>query len=116
MTHRIDPDEHYIEGETVIWEFTVEDSDGNTKDLTGGSVEWYLVDDEYEANSNSILYHGHSSVNATLASAQDGRVDVSIAASATKGMGGEVHWHRLQVKDSAGNLQKWSGKFPIDRA
>lgn len=112
MPHDISPDEHYVADESVTWEYTIEE-DGSAKDLSSGSVSWYLLPHKGADTGDAILDDSDSSVSASILSpASDGRVDVTIDADATGDEAGETHWQRLVV-EVGGDKQIWRGSFPI---
>lgn len=114
MSHEISPDNHYVEGESVTWEYTIEE-DGSAKDLSGASLSYYLLNNRGDANSDAVKDDGDSGVSVAFTSdGSDGRVDVTIDQGVTDGLNG-TYWQRLEVDDTGTGLQKWSGPFPINR-
>lgn len=112
MVEQIAPDRRYSSGETVVWEYTVEE-DGSPFDLTGADVEWYLVPNQGDNNSVAAIDHTSSTVTASVVTPEaDGRIDIEVESSATEDIDGE-YWQRLIV-DKGGDIQKWGGPFPIE--
>lgn len=112
MTHDIERYEHHVGGEALVWEFTITE-DRSNRDITGASIEWYLLERRGEANTNAVLDHNDSGVEARIEDAASGRVDVDIDSGTTEQFAGSMKWQRLIVEDSAGNVQIWNGPFPI---
>lgn len=113
MPHEIEPFEDYIAGESVTWEYTLEEG-GNPKDLTGVSVEWYLFDREGQDVTDAVLSSvDDGGVTAEVVSTADGRVDVTIDQDVTADLGGGIYHQRLVADGADGTKEKWVGKFPI---
>lgn len=111
MTHEITPDNHYTAGESVTWEYTIE-QDGSVKDLSGFTVEWYLVPAQGADNSEAKLSTDDSGVSATVVDAANGRVDLTINRGVTDDLAGNL-WQRLVLDDSGSGRQIWAGPFPV---
>lgn len=112
MTHLIERNGHYVAGETVVWEFTIE-RNGSTKDLTGATVEWHLVPSKGDPNSDSLLDHTSSGVTSEVSDASNAVVTVEIESGTTDDMGGKEYWQRLIVIEDDGTKDIWNGNFPI---
>lgn len=112
MTHRIESNTHYQSGESVRWEFTIEEG-GSAKSISGAALEWYLLPFESSADANAVLDHTDSGVTLSLTTdGSDGRVDLVIEQGVTDDLEG-TYWQRLVVDDAGDGLQQWGGSFPI---
>lgn len=114
MSHTIESDDHYVEGESVRWEFTVT-RDGSAYDLTNGSVEWYLLPNRGAPATDAVLDGSSSGVSVSIVDAAAGRVDVVIDRGVTDGLA-DVYYQRLVVDDSQDGRQIYRGPFPISQA
>jgi len=114
MTDEIQPDRRYDEGESARWEHTITESDGSVKQLSGAIVSWMLVPNQGDPESDALLSDDDGGVTVQVIDADAGRVDVTIDAGETDGLGGRTLWQRLIIEDSSGGLQVWSGDFPIE--
>lgn len=112
MTHKIEPDQEYVEGESAEWFFTIE-QDGQAKDLTGVSFEWYLLESRGDDPSEAVLSSADTNVTVTVADQANGEVRLVIEQDVTSGMGGSVYHHRLVGDDDGTGKQIWRGPFPI---
>lgn len=112
MGHEINPDNHYVEDESVTWEYTVEE-DGSAKDIGGATLEWYLLPDKHSDTADAELDHTDSGIDVSLTSdGSDGRFDVTIDQDVTTDLAG-YHWQRVIVDDTGSGKQIWGGPFPI---
>lgn len=109
MAHVITQDDHYTENESARWEFTIEE-DGSAKDITGASIEWYLLHDDDDALTDAAYDHDTTGIAASIVTAADGRVDVVIEQDI---VAEGYYWQVLVVDDSGSGKQKWSGPFPV---
>lgn len=121
MTHEIDPDRHYIEGETRTWVFVFPE-----ETLTGASAEWYLLPNRGASTSDALLSDGDG---ASVQFVDEGEAfstepdqpdyvdeqgfEVAIEAGETTGLAGEL-WHRLVVDGPDGSRDIARGPFPIE--
>jgi hypothetical protein len=112
MTHEIPRNEHYVGGEYVKWEFTVED-DGSVKDLSNSNVKWFLLPNRGDPDSESLIDHTDSGVTAEIVDPSNGLVEVEIGSGVTEEYQGMLAWQRLIIEDGSGNQQIWNGRFPI---
>lgn len=115
MTHEITPDSHYTDGETVVWEFSIEEDDA-AKDLTGATVRYYLLPTAGADSADAIADDSGSDITLDTSGLASGEISVTLAPGAAAGYGGERLWHRLVVTDSADNTQIWRGSFPVQVA
>jgi len=114
MAHRITPDNDYDEGESVTWEFTIEEN-GSAKDISGYTPHWYLLPTKGDANADATLDETDTGVSITIVDATAGRVDLEMDRGVTDTLSGS-HWHRIVLDDTGSGRQKWSGPFPINEA
>lgn len=116
MTHTINTVTDHVEGESLTQEFTVEENN-SPRDISGATVNWYLVASQGTASSNAKYDDTDSGINVSITNAASGRVDVEITQDTTSGDGDSRYWQRLVVDDdgSAGK-QIWGGYFPIYEA
>lgn len=114
MTHDIITVDHYIAGESLTQEFTVEE-DGSAKDISGAEIEWSLLPNRGADAADAELDDSDSGVSASIVDAANGRVDVAIDQDVTTGLGGDRYWQRLVVDDSGSGKQIWGGTVRIDR-
>ena len=112
MSHLIEPNGHYIAGETVKWSFTIE-IDDKAKDLTNANIEWYLVSNRGDSDNDALYDHTDTGITAQVTNATEGELEVVIDKDVTTGDGGSRFWHRLLVTDDQGRTQIWNGHFPI---
>jgi hypothetical protein len=112
MTHEIEQNDHYIGGEHVRWTYSIEDN-GETKDLTDGSVEWYLLPRRGLPDSDAVLDHTDTGISASIIDEPGGVVAVEIESGTTEEYAGSMMWQRLIVEDGNGDTQIYNGKFPI---
>lgn len=110
MAHEITQDDHYTENESARWEFTVEE-DGSAKDISGASIEWYLLHDDDDDLGDAAYDHDTTGITASLTTdGTDGRVDVVIDQDV---IAEDYYWQVLVVDDTGPGKQKWSGPFPV---
>jgi len=114
MPHRIDPYNHHLAGETLVWEHTVEE-DGSAKDLSGASVNYYLLAEQGDANDDALLDDSDADITAAIVDAANGRIDVTFASGATDPYAGQSLWQRLIVDDAAGDRSIWHGPLYVAR-
>jgi hypothetical protein len=113
MTHEIERNEHYVGGESVVWEYTIVNEDEVVRDITGATVEWYLLNRRGEDNSEAVLSHDDSGVSASVQAGTQGYVEVEIQSGVTDELAGDLYWQRLIVTEVNGRRQIWNGPFPI---
>lgn len=112
-TNRIERTDSYVGGESAIWEFVIAGQDVDRKDISGGTGEWYLLDNRGDADSEALLDHSDSEVEVVIVSGENGKIEVRLDADATTQYAGSMKWHRLIVEDASGSTQIWNGRFPI---
>lgn len=113
MTHSIDRYDHLVGGESIIWKYDVEKTDGTDKDLTSATIDWYLLERRGNADSDALLDKGDSTVAVRITDEANGVVEVELDPDATKDLAGGMYWQRLVATDNSGNKQVWTGEFPI---
>lgn len=116
MAEDITPPADYVAGESINYEFTVTDPDtGNAKDITGASVDWWLLPEQGAATSTAELSTADSGVSVALTTdGSDGRVDLTIDQGVTDGLSGGF-WQLLHVDDLGDGLQKYRGNWYIEQ-
>jgi len=112
MTHAIEPPDHYVAGESLTQEFTVEE-DGAAKPIDGADVSWYLLPNRGDDAADAVLDDSDSGVSASIVDADAGRVDVVIDQGTTDGLGGDRYWQRLVVDDAGPGKQIWGGYVTV---
>lgn len=115
MGEDITPPENFVAGESLIYEFTVTDPDtGNAEDITGATVDWWLLPEQGADTSTAELSTADSGVSVALTTdGSDGRVDLTIDQEVTDGLSGS-YWQLLHVDDLGTGLQKYHGNWYID--
>jgi hypothetical protein len=114
MPHRIEPYDHYNSGESIKFEFKVEDRDENPVDISAANFNWYLLGHPTDENNEALYSSSDLGINIDIIDAQAGRVDLVIDADVIDEPGREL-WHRL-VGIEGGDVKKiWSGDFPVHR-
>lgn len=114
MTHEIDPPRAYAAGESLIQTFNITE-DNSAKDITGATIDWYLLPAQGADDSNAIHDDSESGIDASITDAANGTVKVSIDQDITTDLGGERLYQRLVVDDNGPGKQIWGGIFSIDR-
>lgn len=115
MTHEIPRNDHYVGGESIIWQYTIEKEDGTAKNLSGATVDWYLFNSRGEDTADALLDTSSNGISVTITDAANGKAEVEIDGSATEDLAGGRYWQRLVVVDDSGNTQIWNGDFPIQQ-
>lgn len=87
--------------------------DGSDKDISGATVEWYLLPDGDSADGDAIIDHTTTGVNLSISDADAGEVTLSVDQGVTDGLSGR-YYQRLKVDDSGPGLQMWGGAFSIE--
>jgi hypothetical protein len=112
MTHEITPPDHYVAGESLTQEFTIEE-DGAAKDISGADIEWQLVPTR-GADADAALLDGDAGgVTVEIADAPSGRIDVTIDQDTTTDLAGRRLSQRLIVDDDGPGKQIWGGRFTV---
>jgi hypothetical protein len=112
----IQPHDHYLAGESEVWEFTIQ-KDGSDYDVSGATVEWYLLPLGSSDPADAVLSDGDSGVTLSVSDADsDGtseRVTLAIDQGVTDGLDG-YYTQLLEIDDSGPGLAKFAGDFPIE--
>lgn len=115
MPHEITAYDDYVATDSIEWTFDVEE-DGSAKSLTGASVDYVIVPDRGDANSDAILDDGDSAVTIDIEpGGTTGRFTVTIDRGELD-RGGESLWHRVRVQDSSSGQKTFSGPFYVNPA
>jgi len=97
----------YFSGDTLRITFTVNNDDGNAKDLTGATVTWALAKKQ---GSTPLV-----TKTATLVTPASGVCRVDIAPADTADINGSLY-HELQVEDAAGDVSTVIyGQFVVEK-
>lgn len=111
----IAPHDHYLAGESEVWEFTIQ-QDGSDYDLSGAAVSWALVGLSAEDTTDPILSEDDTGVSLSISDPDgDGtseRITLELDQGVTDGLSG-YYTHVLEVDDSGPGLAKWAGDFRI---
>jgi len=113
MTHSIERNEHYVGGESVVWEYTIVNEDEVERDIQGATVEWYLLDRRGDDNADAVLDHDDTGVSAAVQDGPNGYLEVELQSGVTDELAGDLYWQRLIVTETNGRRQIWNGRFPI---
>lgn len=113
MADDIEPPDDYVAGESAILTGTVTDA-GSTKDLTGASVDWYLLPAQGADMSDVLLDTSAEGVTANITDPAAGEVEITIDQGVTDGLAGRNCWQLLVVDDGGGGRQKWRGNWYIE--
>lgn len=113
MTHKIERNDDYVGGESVTWEFTIVNENGEERDIRNADVEWYLLNSRGEPDGDAVLDHTDSGVNAGVQDGLNGLLEVEIEAGTTEDLAGNMYWQRLVVNETDNVTQIWNGPFPI---
>jgi hypothetical protein len=112
----ITPHDHYLAGESEVWEFDIQ-KDGSDYDVSGATVEWYLLPLGSSDPTDAVLSDGDSGVTLSVADADgDGtseRVELEIDQGVTDDLDG-YYTQLLEIDDSGPGLAKFAGDFPIE--
>lgn len=115
MSHEITPYDHYVSGDSIRWTFDIE-ADGSAKALGSATVDYMVLSDERDSDSEAIVDDGDSSVDVTVEpNGETGRIRVDIDPGAIT-RGGELLWHRLRVTDGSGGRRTYGGEFFVNIA
>lgn len=114
MTHDLDSIDHYVQGDTVVLEYIIEDADSDTddarKDLTGSTVEWKLKE---SGSGDVVLSADDADVSADVTDTTNGIIEVTIDAGATSTIRGQFD-ERLLITDADGNQNTFLSTFYIE--
>lgn len=115
MAGDITPPENYVAGESITYELTITEG-GSGKDLTGASIDWYLLPGQGRSTSEAVLSTTDDGVSAALVSGEEanGRVDLTIDQGVTDALGGSSYWQLLHIDDIGDGLQKYRGPWYIE--
>lgn len=102
MTHNNKDIPNLHAGDALDITCTIEDSDGNTVDLSGAQAEYLLKEDSADADSDALLTKTISGGGITIVDSDAGELLIEIDTNDTGGMVGQKH-HRLRVTDSDGD-------------
>lgn len=105
-------DDPYFAGDSLEITITVDDADGNDKDLSGASVSWALAE---KPGGAAVLDGSSTGVTVSVTNAATGEVTVTIAGGTTDDLVGS-YYHELEVTDSAGDVDTVArGRFDVER-
>lgn len=99
-------------GENIERTFEI-DEDGSDKDISGASLEWYILPSRSSDPADALIDHDTSGVSLTISDAAAGEVTLSVDQGVTDDLAGP-YWLRLVVDDSGSGKQVWGGEFSID--
>lgn len=99
-------------GENITRTFEI-DEDGSDKDLSGASVEWYLLATPARDDADAVIDHDTTGVDLSITDAAAGELTLTVEQGVTDDLGGQ-YWQRLVVDDSGTGLQTWGGPFTIE--
>lgn len=117
MSHYIDPTDHYVEDDSLKWEFTIEESDETARDVSSDTLEYYLLEDRGDDEGDAILSDSDAGVDIIIiGDGSSGRVDVVIDQDQTGAYGGDMLWQRFVVDGPDETRQTFHGPFPVERA
>lgn len=121
MTHHIDPYEHFAAGDSIVWPFQIEEG-GSAKPLPSATVEYYVLDDEGDADADAVADHDDAGVTVSVEPSSPshpdapddttGYVEVDIDAGVVD-HGRETLWQRLRVTDDGGGQRTYGGEWPV---
>jgi hypothetical protein len=115
MPHEITPNDGYVATDSIVWTFDVEE-DGSAKSLSGASVDYLILPDRGDADSDALLDDGDSTVTVDIEpSGTVGRIEVTIDRGSLD-RAGEHLWQRLRVHDSGSGQKTFSGAFYVNPA
>lgn len=117
--YQLDRIDDHIAGDSIILgPFTVEESDGSTRDLTNDTLEWYLFDNKYD-NDTSKAILSHTDTGVTIeeppnSSYTDGKFQVFVEQDVTTDFNGEK-WQRPVIDAVDASKQTWKGPIEIEQ-
>jgi hypothetical protein len=122
MTSTIQPHDHYLAGESEIWEFTIQ-KDGSDYDVDGADVSWYLLPLDAEVSDVpadlggvAVLDDGESGISLSITDDDGDGTSELVTLDIEQGITGTYagyYTHVLVLDDPGTGLSIWSGDFPI---
>lgn len=108
MTHTIPAIDHYVAGDTLIINYSVDTPAGTNKDIRNADVTWELL-----ASGYTMLDDSTPNVDVTITDGINGYFTVEIGTGATSTLSG-AHTTRVTIVDASDNQQTWHGKLRIE--
>lgn len=114
MTHRIEPYEHYVANDSIVWPFNIKE-DGSAKDLSNATVSYYILSERQDNDGDALVDDSDADVTVEIQpGGETGQIRVTIQKNVLDYPGRHL-WHRLQVEDSSGGRKTFGGPFPVNR-
>jgi len=108
--------EDWLAGDSRTLAFVVQDSDGNTVDISDATVTWMLADRPYQTDpADAVLSGGDTGVEVVTDSRVDstaGEFEVRVAPDATVDLWGVFH-QRPEVEQADGSVASWLGQIVL---
>lgn len=108
MTHTIHTIDHYVAGDTLIINYSVDTPVGTSKDIRNASIDWELL-----ANGYTMLDDTDAGVTVEITDGINGYFTVEIDSGVTSNLAG-THTTRVTLRDAANNQQTWHGNVHIE--
>lgn len=106
------PNDPYYAGDSLEITISVDDANGNNKDLSGASVSWVVAE---KPGGSAVIDGSTTDVSVSVTDAAAGEVTVTVGNGVTDDLVGS-YYHELEVTDSAGDVDTvMRGRFDVER-